>query len=58
MGLSSDPAEAIVGSWAPGFLVPGSWLGLSGHVRRIWRTDFDAIFFTDYCYGLVVHAIV
>ncbi len=23
MGPSSDPAEAIVGSWAPGFLVPG-----------------------------------
>ncbi len=39
-----------------GFL--GSWLGLSGHVRRIWQTDFDAIFFTDHCYGLVVHAIV
>ena len=37
---------------------PGWVLGLSGHVQRIWLTDFDAIFSTDYCNGLVVHAII
>ena len=37
--------------------VPGFLVGFVGHVQRIWQTDFDAIFFTNFtnfCYGLVL----
>ena len=54
---SSDLAKAVLA----GFWILGSgFLGFSGHVQRIWQTDFDAIFFTDYVDyrdDLIVHAI-
>ena len=46
MSPEPDPVEAIV----------GIHLGLSGHVQKIYWTNFNENLATVYCYGLVVHA--